>query len=138
MHVRARVFSNNFQGHQKTVWVNISVRREDPCIIAYTIFGLKCDEKLDIIFVIREKYKACCFQRENNAVLGTKKGQPASLERQHQLVNSGNNISFLRIFRSLKVQLVYPNRYIFMYVSGTQIFFLCPTLVTCWAFGHQK
>ena len=57
---------------------------------------------------------ACCFRRDKNE--GTKKGQLAFLERQQQLVNLGDNISFPRIFRSLKVQLAYPNRYILLSV----------------------
>ena len=44
----------------------------------------------------------CCFQRNKNVVLGTKKGQLAFSERQQQLVNSGNNISFLRIIRKFE------------------------------------
>ena len=35
---------------------------------------------------------------DTNVVLGTKKGQLAFSERQQQLVKSGNNISFPRIF----------------------------------------
>ena len=42
--------------------------------------------------------------------------QLAFSERQQQFVNSGNNISFPRILCSLKVQLAYPNRYIFLSV----------------------
>ena len=38
------------------------------------------------------------FGEVKNVVLGTKKGQLAFSERQQQLVNSGNNISFPRIF----------------------------------------
>ena len=34
----------------------------------------------------------CCFRRDKNVVLGTKKGQLAFLEMHQQLVNSGNNL----------------------------------------------
>ena len=38
------------------------------------------------------------FREIKNVVLGTKKGKLAFSERQQQLVNSSNYISFLRIF----------------------------------------
>ena len=40
----------------------------------------------------------CVIWGDKNVVLGTKNGQLAFSERQQQLVNSGNNISFPRIF----------------------------------------
>ena len=45
-----------------------------------------------------------------------KNGQLAFSERQQQLVNSGNNISFPKMLLRLKVELAYPNRYIFLSV----------------------
>ena len=37
---------------------------------------------------------AYCFRSDKNVVLGKKKGQLAFSEKQPQLANSGNNISF--------------------------------------------
>ena len=47
---------------------------------------------------ISPEYNNSCFRRDNNAVLGAKKGQLAFSDRKHQLINSGNKISFPRIF----------------------------------------
>ena len=97
-------------------WISVLFRRP---IIAYNIRIKVCWKNWSfpwLKFSWYGKCNACCFWRGKNVVLGTKKGQLAYSDRQQQLVNSGNNISFPRIFLSLKIQLAYPNRYIFLSV----------------------
>ena len=67
------------RGTQQTVAVNTC----SEGLLSPTIFGLKCAENC-----------AYCFRRDKNVVWGTKTGQLAFSERQQQLVNSDNNISF--------------------------------------------
>ena len=70
--------------------------------MAYMIFGLECDEKTGLLFSsyfrVMGKVMPVVFGEITMPFSGYEKGQLASLERQHQLVNSGNNISFPRIF----------------------------------------
>ena len=83
------------RGTQQTVSVNAC----SEGLLSPTIFELKCAGKTGVFFSsnfrdIREA-NACCFWRDKNVLLDTRKGQPTFSElRQHQLVNSGNNISF--------------------------------------------
>ena len=105
------MFNNQTPGAPNRPFRWISVRK----INAYDFrIKVKYDEKLE--FSLAQESNACWFPRDKNVVLGKKKGQVAFSKRQQQLVNSGNNISFLRIFWSLNVQLAYPNRYILLSV----------------------